>query len=148
MVNNKINRKAFRWRWFLPKRGSLPTFTWRDWERSWETSVRIADILIRIRTENLPNTSLEYYCYPRLLDPVCEHYIYVNQSLSYWVSTSAHLLLNSGGSYMFTCRLLKSQLAGHSFVTSAGSYPDILQETNILIRKALPSQVLLHFRYS
>jgi hypothetical protein len=42
-------------------------FARRNWRKPRETSVRIADVPAEIRTEHLPNTSLEHYGYTRRL---------------------------------------------------------------------------------
>lgn len=51
--------KEVSWR----NRGTLPGFALKDWWRPRPTTVMIADVPVKIRTEYLPNTSPERYCY-------------------------------------------------------------------------------------
>jgi hypothetical protein len=46
--------------------GTVATFALRDWGKQWETSVNIASLPVEIRTENLPNISLERNCNTKL----------------------------------------------------------------------------------
>jgi hypothetical protein len=55
-MNNELERI-----WKKPvvaNRDTIPTFTWTDWGKWRETLLRIAGALAKIRTQNLPNTSL------------------------------------------------------------------------------------------
>jgi hypothetical protein len=56
-----VNFKGFgkKRSWFTPD--TIPAFPCLDWGKSRKTSVRIAGIPVEIRTEHLPNTSLEIY---------------------------------------------------------------------------------------
>jgi hypothetical protein len=46
-----------------PNRGSVPAIVWRNCGKLHETPVKVVDVLTQIRTEGLPNTSLERYFY-------------------------------------------------------------------------------------
>jgi hypothetical protein len=47
----------------LPKRGTIPAFTWRDWVKLQKTSVSLAGVPVEIRTEHVPNTGQQRYLY-------------------------------------------------------------------------------------
>jgi hypothetical protein len=55
--------KEFGRRWPWPNRGrtTVPEFTWTDWGKSRNISVRIADFPAENRTEVLPDKSLDRY---------------------------------------------------------------------------------------
>jgi hypothetical protein len=48
------------------KRGNILAFAWRDWGRQWTTSIMIADVPDKIRTEHLNSSRARYrYSSPR-----------------------------------------------------------------------------------
>lgn len=51
----------------LSDRGTILGIAWRDWGESWKPSLIISGVPIEIRTEHLPNTSLEHYHHARSL---------------------------------------------------------------------------------
>jgi hypothetical protein len=74
MANLKQRRRKRSW----PSRGThtIPKFFWRDWGIPWKASVTVAGVPPKIRTVDLPNTSLETYCYSNPLGsgwPVVTH---------------------------------------------------------------------------
>jgi hypothetical protein len=62
VVNNVHERRKRSW----PISGTIPVFVRMDWEPR-KTSVKIAGVAAEIRTEHLPNISLERYPYTILL---------------------------------------------------------------------------------
>jgi hypothetical protein len=44
-----------------PKGGTIPVFSWRDWDKPYKISYRITDFPLEIQIEHVQNTSLENY---------------------------------------------------------------------------------------
>jgi hypothetical protein len=58
MKNDELERvKKLWWR----NQGTIPAHAWRNRRQSQNSSVRIAGVQTEIRTENLPNGSLQRY---------------------------------------------------------------------------------------
>jgi hypothetical protein len=60
MINWKIFGRKRSW----PNRGTIQAFSWWDWVKLWETSVKIADDPADIRTEYIPIHSQFITCWP------------------------------------------------------------------------------------
>jgi hypothetical protein len=62
-----MNSKVFGRNPLCPNRGTISEFSWRDWGKLGQTSVRITGVPVEIRSEYLSNTSLERHRYTILL---------------------------------------------------------------------------------
>jgi hypothetical protein len=65
-----MNWTAFGRKRPWPNWGTIPTFASKNWGKPWHTSDRILGVRTEIRTEYLPDTSLQRYRYESPLDKV------------------------------------------------------------------------------
>jgi hypothetical protein len=64
-----MNWEGFEGKRSLPTRGTIPAFAWLDYDKARKISIRIANVPDEIRTENFPDTGLDFYRHANPLSP-------------------------------------------------------------------------------
>jgi hypothetical protein len=62
---------------------NILAFAWRDWEKTWQTSVGVVGVLAETQTRNLPKSGYDYYWLSQF-DPSFTCWIEIWMSLEQW----------------------------------------------------------------